>query len=111
MEGSRVTARTAGASVRVIIMSWATWTTAGVYSGHAGVHTVEGGVLKGELTVHTTWADGQAIITVQYSGAADWYTLIGSPVACASEHESRDLHQAVVNAVRTGGASIAPIPA
>jgi len=88
----------------VITMISATWTTAGVYSGRTGVHTIEGGVLKGELTVRTNWADRQAIITVQYSDAARWYTLVGSPVPCASREESRDLHQAVVDAVRTSGA-------
>ncbi|HTJ72492.1 MAG TPA: hypothetical protein VL551_33440 [Actinospica sp.] len=92
-------------------MGWATWTTAGVYSGHAGVHTVEGGVLKGEVTVHTTWVGQEAIITVQYSGAADWCTLADSPVPCASERESRELHQAVVDAVRTGAAINVPTAA
>jgi hypothetical protein len=81
-------------------MSWASWTTAGVFSGSAGVSTVEAGVLKGELDIHTTWAEGQAMVTAQYSGSADWFTVSGSPVPCGTEAESRDLHQAVVDAVR-----------
>lgn len=85
-------------------MNWATWTTEGVYTGHAGIDTVEGLILKGSLTVHTTWADGQAFISVQYSGATEWYTVVGSPFPCTSERESRDLHQAVVDAVRSGSA-------
>ncbi|HWG26801.1 hypothetical protein [Actinospica sp.] len=82
-------------------MSWASWTTPRVFAGHAGVRTVEAGVLRGELDIHTTWADGQAIVTVQYSGSADWYTVSGSPVPCASEQESRELHQRIVDGART----------
>ena len=89
-------------------MNWASWTTERVYSGHAGIHTVEAGVLKGELTIHTTWVEHQAIITVQYAGATEWYTVAGSPMSCASERESRALHQAAVDAVRTGSGVAAP---
>jgi hypothetical protein len=83
-------------------MVWASWTTTGLIAGTGGVPTEEAGVLHGELNVHTTWADGQAIVTVQYLGASDWYTISGSPVECSSEERSRDLHQAVVSAVRAG---------
>ncbi|WP_318211501.1 MULTISPECIES: hypothetical protein [unclassified Streptomyces] len=94
-------------------MSWASWTTAGVYTGRGGVLTVEAGVVTGDVTVHTTWAavDGQANVAVQYSGASDWFTMSGSPVPCASEEESRDLHDAVVEAVREGnGATVPTLP-
>lgn len=83
-------------------MSWASWTTPRVFTGPAGVRTVEAGVLRGELDFHTTWADDQAIVTVQYSGSADWYTVAGSPVPCGTEEESRDLHQRIVDGARTG---------
>ena len=83
-------------------MSWASWTTPRVFTGPAGVRTVEAGLLRGELDIHTTWAEGQAIVTVQYSGSADWYTLAGSPVVCATEGESRDLHQHLVERIRAG---------
>lgn len=74
--------------------------------------TVEAGVVTGDVTVHTTWAaDGQASVAVQYSGASDWFTMSGSPVPCASEEESRDLHDAVVAAVREGnGATVPTLP-
>ncbi|ANW16745.1 hypothetical protein [Streptomyces clavuligerus] len=92
-------------------MSWASWTTTGVYSGRGGVLTDEVGVLTGDLTVHTTWAGGEARIAVQYSGASDWFTMSGSPIPCTSEDESRSLHQAVVDAVQTGGgATVPPVP-
>jgi hypothetical protein len=87
-------------------MGWASWTTSRILSGPAGVSTVEAGVLRGELDIHTTWADGQAIVTAQYSGSTDWYTVTGSPVPCATEEESRDLHQSMVDGARTGDVPI-----
>lgn len=89
-------------------MSWASWTTPGVYSGHGGVLTEEVGVVTGDLTVHTTWVDGEASVTVQYTGAADWFTVSGSPAPCPSERASRDLHDAVIEAVR--GPTTAKVP-
>jgi hypothetical protein len=89
-------------------MSWASWTTTGVYSGRGGVLTDEVGVLTGDLTVHTTWASGEARVAVQYSGASDWFTMTGSPIACATEDESRVLHQAIVQAVADGGGATVP---
>ncbi|MFI2367764.1 hypothetical protein [Streptomyces sp. NPDC018833] len=90
-------------------MSWASWTTPGVYSGRGGVLTEEVGVVTGDLTVHTTWVDGEASVTVQYTGAADWFTVSGSPAPCPSEAASRDLHDAVIAAVR--GPTTATVPA
>lgn len=83
-------------------MNWASWTTTRILTGHAGVSTEEAGVLRGEVDVHTTWADGQAIVTAQFSGSSDWYTVTGSPVPCATEHDSRELHQSIVEGARTG---------
>ncbi|MET7343944.1 hypothetical protein ACIOEZ_09005 [Streptomyces sp. NPDC087866] len=89
-------------------MTWASWTTRGVYSGHGGVLTEEVGPLSGDLTVHTTWAEGTAQVTVQYTDAADWFTMAGSPVPCTSEEASRALHAAAVEAVRQGSAATVP---
>src|SRR5687768_14286770 len=72
-------------SVRACVMTWASWTTTGIYAGAGGVLTEEVGVISGDLTVHTTWSDSQAQIAVQFSGASDWYTMAGSPVPCPSE--------------------------
>ncbi|MFH8476081.1 hypothetical protein [Streptomyces sp. NPDC018000] len=91
-------------------MAWASWTTRGVFSGRGGVLTDEVGVLTGDLTVHTTWADETAQVTVQYTGAIDWFTMSGSPVPCCSEDDSRRLHEAVVKSVREGGAATVPRP-
>ena len=87
-------------------MSWASWTTPRVITAAGGVRTVEAGVLRGELDVHTTWAEAQAIVTVQQSGSADWYAVEGSPVPCATEQESRDLHQHIVDAARSCAAPV-----
>ncbi|MER5849189.1 hypothetical protein ABT126_19565 [Streptomyces sp. NPDC002012] len=91
-------------------MAWASWTTRGVFSGRGGVLTEEVGVLSGDLTVHTTWADDTAQVTVQYTGAIDWFTMSGSPVPCCSEDDSRRLHEAVVESVRQGAAATVPRP-
>lgn len=73
--------------------------------------TDEAGVLTGDVTVHTTFADREARVAVQYSGASDWFTMSGSPVPCGSEEESRELHDAVVAAVREGnGATVPRLP-
>lgn len=88
-------------------MSWASWTTPGVFAGRNGVRTGEEGlVLMGELDVHTTWTEveGMAHVTVQYSGGSEWLPLAGSPVPCPSEAASRALHDAVIHAIRGGGA-------
>lgn len=89
-------------------MNWASWTTSGVFAGSGGVRTKEVGVVSGDLTVHTTWSDGQAAVAVQFSGASDWFTLEGSPVPCPSEEVSRSFHQSIVEAVRAGGGATVP---
>ncbi|MEU6487205.1 hypothetical protein [Streptomyces sp. NPDC046887] len=91
-------------------MTWASWTTTDVYTGSGGVRTDELGIVTGNVTVHTTWAGGEALIAIQYSGASEWFTMTGSPVPCASERDSRDLHEAVVEAVREGRGARVPTP-
>ncbi|MFI6447139.1 hypothetical protein [Kitasatospora sp. NPDC050543] len=88
--------------------TWATWTTQGIISGPGGVTTVEVGPISGDLTVHTTWVEGEARLTVQYSGALDWYTVVGSPVPAADEATARSVHQAMVQAVKSGYGATAP---
>ncbi|MFJ9442167.1 hypothetical protein ACIRRH_09870 [Kitasatospora sp. NPDC101235] len=91
--------------------SWATWTTQSIISGPGGVTTTEVGPISGDLTVHTTWVDGEARLTVQYTGALDWYTVVGSPVPADDETTARAIHQAMVNGVKAGrGAGAPPAP-
>ncbi|MER5916763.1 hypothetical protein ABT124_41960 [Streptomyces sp. NPDC001982] len=89
-------------------MTGASWTTAGVFAGRGGVRTDEAGIVTGDLTLHTTWDRGTAHVAVQYGGASQWFTLAGSPVPCPTRQESRQLHQAVVEAVRAGGGATVP---
>lgn len=89
-------------------MTWASWTTSGIFAGAGGARTEEVGVINGDLTVHTTWSGGQAEVAVQFSGSSEWFTMTGSPVACPSEEDSRTLHQTVVDAVRAEGAATVP---
>ncbi|MFD7922856.1 hypothetical protein ACFV3R_27000 [Streptomyces sp. NPDC059740] len=89
-------------------MAWASWTTTGVIAGLGGVATQEVGTITGDLTVHTTWYDGQADVAVQYTGALDWFTMGGSPVPAQSEAHSRAVHQAAVEAIRAGGVAAVP---
>ncbi|MFF5447244.1 hypothetical protein [Streptomyces sp. NPDC012888] len=93
-------------------MNWASWTTRNVFAGRGGVRTVEAGILTGALDVHTTWTedDRLAHVAVQYSGASEWLRLAGSPASCPSESASRVLHDAVIDAVRAGGAAALPRP-
>ncbi len=83
--------------------TWATWTTAGVIAGSGGVSTEELGPITGDLTIHTTWLDGEARVAVQYTGAEEWFTFTGSPVSAPDERTGRAVHQAAVEAVREGG--------
>lgn len=87
---------------------WATWTTPGILSGRGGVGTVEIGPIHGDLTVHTTWVDGQVELTVQYTGATDWFTIPGSPVPAATEQQARDIHQRMVEGTKAGHGATAP---
>ncbi|GAA3015808.1 hypothetical protein GCM10020229_28710 [Kitasatospora albolonga] len=84
--------------------TWATWTTQGIHAGHGGVLTEELGAITGNLTLHTTWVEGQVKITVQYTGAQDWFTVLGSPLPAADETTARNLHQAMVEATKAGNA-------
>ncbi|MGC4791413.1 hypothetical protein ACLQ22_26715 [Micromonospora sp. DT178] len=57
--------------------------TADVVPGPGGVMTDEVGVVTGELTLRTGYADGRATLTVQYKDADEWYTVSGGTVALA----------------------------
>ncbi|MFD5426584.1 hypothetical protein [Streptomyces sp. NPDC127084] len=90
--------------------TFATWTTQGIIAGSGGVMTTEGGPITGDLTVHTTWIDGQAQVTVQHTGALEWYGLAGSPVPAVDEPTARHAHQAAVELVKEGGGSVFHFP-
>jgi hypothetical protein len=51
--------------------------TADIVPGPGGVMTDEVGVVTGELTLRTEYADGQVILRVQYREADEWYAVTG----------------------------------
>ncbi|MFJ4679260.1 hypothetical protein [Kitasatospora sp. NPDC088783] len=77
-------------------------------AGPGGAMTVEVGVVTGDLTIRTTRQSGGLVdVQVQYSGAAEWYHLQGSP-ATVPEGELEDYHHRVLDAIEDGGAAEAP---
>ncbi|MFI6019096.1 hypothetical protein ACIBCP_15915 [Streptomyces sp. NPDC051287] len=59
----------------------ATWYQDTVTAGPGGVMTDDVGIVTGDVTVQTTLEDDgrTARVTVQYTGAEEWYTMTGSP--------------------------------
>ncbi|MFC5943907.1 hypothetical protein ABUL04_00200 [Micromonospora harpali] len=51
--------------------------TADIVPGPGGVMTDEVGVVTGELTLRTEYADGQVALRVQYREADEWYAVTG----------------------------------
>lgn len=75
-----------------------------VHAGPGGAMTVEVGVITGDLTVTTANLGTQAEITIQYTGADEWYHLQGSPAPVPNGGLAA-LHHAVVAVIRSGGAT------
>ncbi|WP_346537705.1 hypothetical protein [Micromonospora sp. DPT] len=57
--------------------------TADLVAGPGGVMTDEAGVVTGELTLKTRYADGQVSLSVQYKDADEWYAVTGGKAALA----------------------------
>ncbi|MGW4497057.1 hypothetical protein ACWENR_00315 [Micromonospora sp. NPDC004336] len=57
--------------------------TADIVPGPGGVMTDEVGVVTGELTLRTGYADGQVTLSVQYRDADEWYAVTGGRAALA----------------------------
>jgi hypothetical protein len=76
-----------------------------VTAGRGGAMTDEVGVVTGDLVIATTALPGRrAAVAVQYTGAAEWYTLTGSPVPLPPGGLAA-LHADVLERVRQGGAA------
>ncbi|PJM98001.1 hypothetical protein CG740_38165 [Streptomyces sp. CB01201] len=79
-----------------------------VVAGPGGAMTDEVGVITGDLTIRTTrQADHHVVVTIQYTGADEWYTLTGSPVA-VPDGQIEDYHHRVLDAVEAGAQAVAP---
>ncbi|SCE72609.1 hypothetical protein GA0074695_0628 [Micromonospora viridifaciens] len=57
--------------------------TSDITAGPGGVMTDEVGVVTGELTLCTEYADGQVTLRVQYKDADEWYAVTGGRVPLA----------------------------
>lgn len=77
-----------------------------VTAGPGGAMTDDVGVITGELTVRTQLRDDghTAHVTVQYTGAEEWYTLTGSP-APVPDSDLAAYHQDLLDRIRHGQAA------
>ncbi|MEU8284338.1 hypothetical protein AB0C01_08375 [Micromonospora sp. NPDC048905] len=57
--------------------------TTDIVPGPGGVMTDEVGVVTGDLTLRTEYADGKVTLRVQYKDADEWYAVTGTSVALA----------------------------
>ncbi|WUE50672.1 hypothetical protein OG545_47650 (plasmid) [Streptomyces europaeiscabiei] len=79
-----------------------------VKAGPGGAMTDDVGIVTGDLTVATTLQPhGRAVITVQYTGADEWYHLTGSPAPLPPPGLTA-LHHEVLERIRAGGGAQAP---
>ncbi|MGO4635005.1 hypothetical protein AB4225_29365 [Streptomyces sp. 2RAF24] len=79
-----------------------------VTAGPGGAMTVEVGVVTGDLTVRTSRRPDHLVdVTLQYTGADEWYTLTGSP-AQVPDDGLENFHTAVLDAVALGGEAEVP---
>jgi hypothetical protein len=77
----------------------------GFTPGVGGVLTDEGGVVAGELTLHTdVMPDGRAVLSVADPAGEDWYTVTGGHYQLDDVSRAEDLHTAAVALLSTGGA-------
>ena len=70
--------------------------TTDIVAGPGGVMTDEVGVVTGDLTVRTEFADGHAVVKVQYRDAAEWYTVTGARATLASPKDLDAVHTVAV---------------
>ena len=69
--------------------------TTDITAGPGGVMTDEVGVITGDLTVRTEYADGRVMIRVRYRDAAEWYALTGGTAPLADPSDAAAVHQIV----------------
>ena len=74
----------------------ATSPTTDIVAGPGGVMTDEVGVITGELTLRTDLAGGSAVVRVQYTGAAEWYTITGGRTELTDPRDSAAVHRIAV---------------
>jgi hypothetical protein len=65
-------------------------------AGPGGVMTDEVGVVTGELTLRTEYADGQVTVHVQYKDADEWYVVTGGRARLKDPSDADAVHQIVL---------------
>jgi hypothetical protein len=70
--------------------------TADITAGPGGVMTEEVGVVTGDLTVRTEYADGRVTVRVQYKDADEWYVVTGGTTPLADKADLDSVHTIVV---------------
>ena len=74
----------------------ATPLTTDITAGPGGVMTDEVGVITGDLTVRTEYADGHVTVRVQYKDADEWYAVTGGAAPLADAAALEAVHTIVV---------------
>jgi hypothetical protein len=70
--------------------------TTDITAGPGGVMTDEVGVITGDLTLRTEFADGQVVVRVQYKDAEEWYVVTGGKAGLKDPADVAAVHAVVV---------------
>jgi hypothetical protein len=70
--------------------------TTDITTGPGGVMTDEAGVITGDLTIRTEYADGHVTVRVQYRDAGEWYAVTGAAAPLADPAGATAVHSIVV---------------
>jgi hypothetical protein len=69
--------------------------TTDITAGPGGVMTDEVGVITGDLTLRTEFADGTVTVRVQYKDAEEWYTVTGGKAPLTDPADAAAVHTIV----------------
>ena len=69
--------------------------TTDITAGQGGVMTDEVGVITGDLTLRTDYADGKVTVNVQYKDAEEWYVVTGGKAELKDPADAAAVHKIV----------------
>lgn len=70
--------------------------TTDITPGPGGVMTDEVGVVTGELTLRSTFSDGEVALSVQYKDAEEWYAVTGGRSKLTDSSDLDSVHAIAV---------------
>jgi hypothetical protein len=70
--------------------------TTDIVPGPGGVMTDEVGVVTGDLTLRTEMTGGEAVLSVQYKDAEEWYAVTGGRAKLADPADLEAVHAIAV---------------